>query len=70
MRVTVIIVLYYYYYYYFRYCHYCRTVQRPAGLVKGGGGREGENEEGKGGKQMQVGSEKELNCHDEPTSDN
>ena len=37
---------------------------------EGGGGREGENEVGNGGKQMQVGSEKELNCHDEPTSDN
>ena len=36
----------------------------------GGGGREGENEEGKGGTQMQVGSEKELNCHYEPTSNN
>lgn len=45
---------------------------RPAnaGLVKGGGGREGENEEGKGGTQMQVGSEKELNCHYEATSNN
>ena len=45
---------------------------RPAnaGLVKGGGGREGENEEGKGGTQMQVGSEKELNYHYEPTSNN
>ena len=45
---------------------------RPAnaGLVKGGGEREGENEEGKGGTQMQVGSEKELNCHYEATSNN
>ena len=45
---------------------------RPAnaGLVKGGWGREGENEEGKGGTQMQVGSEKELNCHYEATSNN
>ena len=44
---------------------------RPAnaGLVKGGGG-EGENEEGKGGTQMQVGSEKELKCHYEATSNN
>ena len=46
---------------------------RPAnaGLVKvGGGGGKGRMERERGGTQMQVGSEKELNCHYEPTSNN